>query len=286
MDNQVCLKYPEGVTFAELAGNLRAREVMRYGVMSVDRKEPIHHAVSLLARENIGCLPVTCNGQIYGMLSVKALLRSYHKDDYLPGVVEDYMTDKFISYDVEDRLSGITERLTESTFRHAPICIKKLLAGMISRSDLIQVFLNHANATMASSNKQHVKSRKLIAADAMKCGLHTLLPKATLIQAMTMIVEHHITGIPIVSPGMELLGIITEKDILHAIKNSNVTTTKVEDCMTPGVITFDPKSNLGEICECLLRHDFHRVPIVRQNILVGIISRTDILIARMKTFKV
>ena len=62
-------------------------------------------------------------------------------------------------------------------------------------------------------------------------------------------------------------------------------TTKVEDYMTRDVIAFGPNSDLGEICECLLKHDFHQVPVVNSNRLVGIITRSDVLKARMEFFK-
>ena len=102
---------------------------------------------------------------------------------------------------------------------------------------------------------------------------------------MDIITSHHITGIPIVSSTLELLGIITEKDLLQAIENRDVMSATVDAYMTRRVITFDRKSKIGEICECLLKRDFHQVPILDQNTLVGIISRLDILKMRVKTFK-
>jgi CBS domain-containing protein len=284
MNTQICVEYPEGFTFAELADSLRAKEVMRYGVISIDRQEPIHKAASLMVQMNVSCLPVTQEGLIAGMLSDKDLLRSYHKQGYLPGLAEDYMTESYISYDVEDYLSKICQCLNENSFRHIPILMQGMLAGMITRSDLICKFLKHARTVNPSDNYRKQGSR-FMAADAMKCGLPSLLPNVTFAEAMDLIVKQHVTGIPIVNPTGELLGIITEKDILSNISNVDVLTTKVEDYMTRDVIAFGPNSDLGEVCECLLKHDFHQVPVVNSNRLVGIITRSDVLKARMGFFK-
>jgi len=284
MNTQVCVEYPKGFTYAELAGTLRAREVMRYGVISVDRKDPVHKAVSHMIQMNISCLPVTHKGLLAGMLSDKDLLRSYHKEEYLPGSVEDYMTEASISYDVEDYLSNICQCLTENSFRHIPILMQGMLAGMITRSDLIGRFLKHAR-TISPSDDDPQRSNCLLAKDAMKHGLICLLPGATLAEAMDLIVRHHVMGIPIVSPTAELLGIITEKDILCNIGQVDVMIAKTEGYMTRDVITFSPESELAKICECLIQHEFHQIPIVNESRLVGIITRSDVLKARTSYFK-
>jgi CBS domain-containing protein len=284
MSSQTCVGYPEGFTFADLTCNLRVHNVMQYGVVTVDSKEPISQAVSLMVQKNLSGLPVTHEGLIAGMLSDKDLLKSYHEAEYLPGLVEDYMTGAAISYDMEAPLSDVWECLNKHTFRHVPILLQQRPAGMITRSDLIRVFLDHARAVNPLSEAPQ-KDHCLLAEDAMKCGLACLPPDATLANAMDMMVTHHVTAISIVNSTMELMGLITEKDILLNVNQMDVMTTKTEDCMTRSVITFGPKSTLDELCEYLLRHDFHQLPIVSKSVLVGTITRSDILRARIRSFK-
>jgi len=284
MNTQIRVGYPVGFTFDELAHRLRAKEIMRYGVISVDYAEPIQKAASLMTQMNVSCLPVTEEGVISGMLSDKDLLRTYHEQEYLPGLVEEYMTESHIGFDVEDYLFDVFQCLNENSFRHIPILMQGILAGMITRSDLICKFLKHARTVNPSDNYRNQASF-LMAEDAMKCGLASLLPDATFVEAMDVMVKQHVTGICIVSSNSELLGIITEKDILGNISHVDVMSTKVEDYMTRDVVVFGPKSDLGAICDCLLEHDFHQIPVVNNSRLVGIITRSDILRARMGSFK-
>ena len=285
MSHQVCVEYPLGFTFSELAGNLRIHNVTRCGVISVDRRDPIHEAAALMVQKHISCLPVKDGASIAGMLSDKDLLKSFHDSEYLPGLVEDYMTDTVIGFDMEDPIADIWQCFIEHPFRHAPILMQERLAGMITGSDLVRVFLKHARA-VSPTHAHPRKSDCLLAEDAMKRSLPGLTPDATLAEAMDMIITRHAAGIPVVSQTMQLLGIITEKDILRQIRRFDVMTAKTEDCMTRDVVTFGPKSSLSEICEYLLGRDFHQVPIVDEGTLVGLITRSHILRARLRSFKI
>lgn len=121
----------------------------------------------------------------------------------------------------------------------------------------------------------------------MKKDVTTLAPQDTLDTAIELLVEKRITGIPVVNENHTLAGIITEKNILKYIleqdpirplTDSNLCEHTVFHAMTAKVVTFDEDTPISEICECLARHEFRRVPIVdKTGKLVGIISRKDII---------
>ena len=113
--------------------HLLARDVMQYGVLSIGRDEPVHKAIALLVEHEISALPVTQEKRLVGMLSEKDLLRLLYETEYLPGVVEDYMTSDVTSFDVETRLAVIHKQLIERPFRRVPILFRGRLAGMITR---------------------------------------------------------------------------------------------------------------------------------------------------------
>jgi CBS domain-containing protein len=70
-----------------------------------------------------------------------------------------------------------------------------------------------------------------------------------------------------------------------AISSPDVMTETIDEIMSREVITFKRHSKLSDICECLLKHGFHQVPVVDQNTLVGIISRLDILRMKVRASK-
>lgn len=104
--------------------------------------------------------------------------------------------------------------------------------------------------------------------------------KDTAIQeTIKIMVENNITGLPVVDDQMQLVGIISEKDIMMLLYDVGSRTGVVEDFMTRNVVSFDREDNLAEVCDCLLKNHFRRVPIVAgpKKKLVGIISRKNIV---------
>lgn len=98
-----------------------------------------------------------------------------------------------------------------------------------------------------------------------------------LTEAVDILVENNITGLPVVEDDMTLVGIISEKDLLSLVENVQDDTTKVEDVMSTDVVSFDEDEDMISICECLVNSNFRRVPITSGGKLVGIISRRDII---------
>ena len=95
--------------------------------------------------------------------------------------------------------------------------------------------------------------------------------------AIEILLENDITGLPVVDDDMKLVGIITEKDILKLLSTLENDSAIVEDFMTKEVMSFDQEEDLIAICECLIRNHFRRIPIVSKRKLTGIISRKDII---------
>lgn len=122
--------------------------------------------------------------------------------------------------------------------------------------------------------------------DIMKTDVVTVKKDTPIYKAMERLVEHNITGLPVVDDNMALVGIVTEKDMLRIIVDLDVlkleseldeSSTNVAKYMTKEVVSFCPEDSLLEICDCLLEKNFRRIPIVSDGILVGILSRKDII---------
>jgi len=259
---------------------LTAKDVMQYGVVSVEKTDPAYRAVSLLLDRNISGLPVTDCGRLAGMISERDLLRLVHKEEYLPGQVADYMTTEVVSVGVDDPLSAVSMRLVDTPFRRVPVLLhQRTLAGIISRADLIRVYRERLCPPRPKSGTA------LLSEDAMRPGLLTVFPDAPISEAMDLIVRRRITGLPVVDEQMILLGIITEKDLLNYCLHPFPPDATVSVFMTTNVVAFDRDADLTLICECLIEKDFHRVPILDQGRLVGIISRSDILRSRVAAFR-
>ena len=97
-------------------------------------------------------------------------------------------------------------------------------------------------------------------------------------EAVQLVVDHGISGIPVVDGDMTLVGLVSEKDLLRLLREMQDSDNKtVSDFMTQPAIHFDEEEDLGDVCDFLMRNIFRRVPITSNEKLVGIISIRDAL---------
>ena len=115
------------------------------------------------------------------------------------------------------------------------------------------------------------------AKDVMSKNIMTVKEETSLKFAIKLLVENNITGLPVVSDEMDLMGIVTEKDILKSLYSSDVKSKTIADLMARDIISFDEDVDLIKIFKCLVENNFRRVPILSEGKLVGIISRRDII---------
>jgi CBS domain-containing protein len=116
------------------------------------------------------------------------------------------------------------------------------------------------------------------AKDVMSKRVMTLKPDSRVVDVIRFLAEHKVTGAPVVSDDMHLLGMVTEKDILMMLLyDKDIKTKTVSDLMTKEVISFTEEDDLMEIFKILVENNFRRVPILSNGTLTGIVSRRDII---------
>lgn len=114
-------------------------------------------------------------------------------------------------------------------------------------------------------------------ADVMTRNIISVTKDTPVYDAMRLLVEHNITGMPVVSEDNTLLGVLSEKDMLRLLYEQSGKQGVVENYMTGDPVTFDIDDNLVDVCECLIQSSFRRIPILADGKLAGIVSRRDII---------
>jgi CBS domain-containing protein len=123
------------------------------------------------------------------------------------------------------------------------------------------------------------------AKDIMQTNLITVNEQTCVYEAVDILTEKKITGLPVVNDQGGLVGIISEKDILlmayHKIVGTcdeAMNSRKITDVMTSEVVSFRSEDNLADVCQCFMDYPFRRVPILDDDgKLVGLISRKDVV---------
>jgi CBS domain-containing protein len=115
------------------------------------------------------------------------------------------------------------------------------------------------------------------ARSVMKSDLITVRAGTPLSDAIRLLVEHRISGLPVVDDRQRLLGILTEKDLLRLLYEEQGAFQRVEELMVSEVRSFQADDPLEQVCDCLMANHFRRVPILEGERLVGLISRADLM---------
>ncbi len=152
-------------------------------------------------------------------------------------------------------------------------------------------------------------SKTMCAADIMQRDLIVARPADSLREALDLMAENHVTGLPVVNTDSHCVGVISATDILNyeqeqvdlvsdsdddTAQQFNMETQRwesvrvsafaleeygdvhVEEVMSPGIVSVARDTPLAEVAETMLKNKVHRVLVMddRQH-LYGIISATD-----------
>ena len=122
---------------------------------------------------------------------------------------------------------------------------------------------------------------------------------AGLAEALRLMFDHRVSGLPVVDGKAELIGILTEGDLLRRSELSTegqrsrwldllmtgrlasdyvrTNTRRVSEIMTRDVVSVAEDTPLTEVVRQMERHRIKRVPVLREGALIGIVSRADLL---------
>jgi CBS domain-containing protein len=116
--------------------------------------------------------------------------------------------------------------------------------------------------------------------DHMDTEVCVLAPETEILDAIGLLLEHRVTGAPVIDDAGHLVGMLTEKDCLRLVATgtgAERASGMVEDFMSTGVTTIPPDMDVYYAAGLFLHQPFRRFPVVEDGRLVGAITRFDIL---------
>tara|TARA_R110002072_G_scaffold8038_6_gene42463 strand:+ start:514 stop:975 length:462 start_codon:yes stop_codon:yes gene_type:complete len=130
-----------------------------------------------------------------------------------------------------------------------------------------------------------VKSVKV--EDCMTKQLVTFRPDQLIHEVIEILLEHNISGGPVVNENKEVVGIISEGDCMKEVRkgiydNMPTLSDKVAEFMTTNVISILPETNVFEVADLFLEKKIRRFPVIKDGQLLGQISQRDVMKAVMK----
>lgn len=137
------------------------------------------------------------------------------------------------------------------------------------------------------------------AIDIMTSKVVSVGANAEVREIAQLLLEHRISAVPVVDDAHQVIGIVSEGDLMRRVKNDDDSGRswwlslfsggkdagdyvkshgrKAHEVMTPNPMTVEENTPLHTIARLLEKHHIKRVPVVREGKLVGIVSRANLL---------
>ena len=112
--------------------------------------------------------------------------------------------------------------------------------------------------------------------DIMQHDVVTVSDSARLEDAVKMMIEKSVGGVPVVTPEGRIVGIITERDLVH-LMGEYITEKSVEEAMSKRVVTAPPETRIAKAAKTMVSSGFRRLPVVKDSYVCGILTATDIM---------
>lgn len=102
-------------------------------------------------------------------------------------------------------------------------------------------------------------------------------PNASLTEVAQLMQKHNVGSIPVLDQN-GVMGIVTDRDIVvrNIAHGKNPQQTPVKDVMTSSVTTVTPDMDMDEVSRMMASHQVRRLPVVENNMLVGIVAIGDL----------
>lgn len=124
--------------------------------------------------------------------------------------------------------------------------------------------------------------------ELMTTTVRSVAPDATIDDVVRLLSQQGLTSVPVVLDG-EVVGIVSEADLICVLVTADprahlipVPANQERQRFARDVMTKDPyvtrgDADVGDLSKVMARHGWKSVPVVRNNQLVGVVSRSDIV---------
>ncbi len=132
--------------------------------------------------------------------------------------VEDLMTRKVFTLDEEKRLFIAQQIMDWAHIRHVPVVnSQRRVVGLVSNRDVLRASISIVSSKVAKAEgQQHLTG--IPVRDVMRAPVQTVAPDQSVQEAASLMRRGKIGCLPVVNAQQELIGIITEYDLLKIVE--------------------------------------------------------------------
>ena len=254
---------------------MKIKEIMTKEVISVDKDEDLKHVLDLMKKHNITKIPVVEDKKLVGIVTDSLIaykLGSIRKRDISTSRMHaSSVTEKEIDIISPDTdVKKILKMVGKPGPTMLPVVEKDKLVGVVTKADLL--FL--------------VDSKKPLNT-IMQRDIHAVSPEDRIVHARRVMIDENVARLPVIDQG-KLFGIISDIEIAFAfakLKKSfslgrqkhRLDELTVKTVMKSPVLWTTRTVSVIEAAKIMMKHHIGSLPVIDDDALVGIVTRTDLL---------
>jgi len=274
-----------------------AGEAMHRGVLCVPLHTPLPKVAEMMARYNVHCVVALdergeYQTRVWGLIPASELVRIAAVDELENRTAGPSATSGVVTVEPADSVHEAARLMSENEVDHVIVVdpVSNRPVGILSTLDVARVLAGEP--TRPPRGAYYV-------AQVMTRNVITVGPQTPLRDVARLMTDHGISGVPVVEHGT-VLGIVSEADIVakergpvvshgrlakwfaRAPKRADLERFEARtaaDAMTSPAITIPSWRTTADAAAFMLERRVHRLPVLKDGKLVGIVSRADLVSA-------
>jgi CBS domain-containing protein len=249
---------------------MKVGDIMSTNPQSVDIHEYVTRAREIMRDYNYDSLPVVENGKVVGIITLQDIIN-------VTSTRSDVTVSGYARLDVprltpDTLLLRAAFVLLHTDEGRAPVIDgSSRLVGLLSIKD---IFKGLAEMELMDVPVGDHMTRKVVV-----CS-----PDDNISRVWANMIEFGLTGLPVVNKKQEVLGMVTREDVtkrgyarIEREAEGRRTPTTAQKIMSTPAITVDEGESIKKVAKIFMERNIGRVPVVRNNKLVGIVDRFDVI---------
>ncbi|MHA1377378.1 MAG: CBS domain-containing protein [Candidatus Helarchaeota archaeon] len=122
---------------------IKARDIMRKKLITIPPTEKIGSSDILMVRKGVGCLLVTEDDKLLGILTNRDIIRLRNQGGVIQKTVGQLMTKNPLVIKIDDSLKSIIEIMVKHSIEHLPVIENGKVVGLIGHNQIFRTILDN-----------------------------------------------------------------------------------------------------------------------------------------------
>ena len=258
---------------------MQIKNLMSEDLITVDKDQNLSDALKLFRKHNVSRLPVVNHKELVGIISERDIATKLgsSKSESMPASrfhISSVMVKDVITVPQSMQLDEVAKIMLDKGIGSVPVMDEDKMVGIVSKADFVTLAVG-------------IAFDKITVKEIMSKDLTVVSPTERIVHARRQMLESNVGRLPVVDDDT-LVGMITSKDLMRAFidfrkkvpekyQKSQIKELLVEDIMSINPTFVSKDMSITEVSNIIMKTGFNGLPVVENDVVVGIITQTDIL---------